>query len=317
MFMPAAGSFRYIVQARCSLTAWPKWRALHTETGQTIGTFIFEEILCHWGAVEEIVTDNGSAYVAALDWLANRYRIRHIHISAYNSQANGIVKRQHQMIHDSLVKACDGDTSKWPAAAPFVFWANRAMTCKSTGLSPFFMAHGIEPILPFNIILTTFLIPNLTKPLTTDELIVIRMRQLKKCQDDLAVIQDRILKSQHASTRQFKWKFKNTIQHTMFKPGNLILVRNSGSNTEISNKTKPRYVGPMVVIRRTHNSAYCLAKLDGAVLKLRYTTFRLVPYLARSCSSIPVTRVVDREDLATVIADDTPSPTGAMDGYDD
>ena len=92
MFMPAAGGFRYIVQARCSLTAWPKWRTLHTETGRTIGAFIFEEILCRWGAVEEIVTDNGSAYVAALDWLANRYGIRHIRISAYNSWANGIVE---------------------------------------------------------------------------------------------------------------------------------------------------------------------------------------------------------------------------------
>jgi hypothetical protein len=78
---------------------------------------------------------------------------------------------------------------------PFVFWANHTTTRKSTGLSPFFMAHGIEPILPFNIILATFLVPDLTKPLTTEELIAIRARQLEKRQDDLAAIQDRILKS--------------------------------------------------------------------------------------------------------------------------
>jgi hypothetical protein len=29
--------------------------------------------------------DNGTAYVAALDWLMDRYGIRYIHISAYNS----------------------------------------------------------------------------------------------------------------------------------------------------------------------------------------------------------------------------------------
>ena len=33
MFMPLAGRYRYITQARCSLTAWPEWRALHVETG--------------------------------------------------------------------------------------------------------------------------------------------------------------------------------------------------------------------------------------------------------------------------------------------
>ena len=57
------------------------------------------------------------------------------------------------------------------------------------------MAHSIEPILPFDIILATFLVPDLTKPLTTEELIAIRARQLEKRQDDLAAIQDRILKS--------------------------------------------------------------------------------------------------------------------------
>jgi hypothetical protein len=75
MFMPHASGFRYIVQARCSLTAWPEWCALRVETGRTLGSFIFEDILCRWGAVGEIVTDNGTTYVAALDWLSSRYGI--------------------------------------------------------------------------------------------------------------------------------------------------------------------------------------------------------------------------------------------------
>ena len=90
MFMPPAAGYRYIVQARCTLSAWPEWRALRTETGQTLNAFLFEEILRRWGVVDEIVTDNGTAYVAALDWLASRYGIRYIRISAYNSRVNGI-----------------------------------------------------------------------------------------------------------------------------------------------------------------------------------------------------------------------------------
>jgi hypothetical protein len=86
-----------------------------------LGTFIFKEILCRWGAVEQIVTDNGTAYVVALDWLSSMYGIRHIRILAYNSRANGIVERQHRTIRDSLVKACNGDASRWPAVAPFIF----------------------------------------------------------------------------------------------------------------------------------------------------------------------------------------------------
>ena len=65
---------------------------LCTETAHTLGAFIFEEILCQWGGLEEIVTDNGMPFVATLNWLTKKYHICHIRISPYNSQANGIVE---------------------------------------------------------------------------------------------------------------------------------------------------------------------------------------------------------------------------------
>jgi len=124
MHMPFASGFSYIIQACCSLTTWPKWCTLHSETGQTLGRFLFEDLLCRWGAVEEIITDNGTAYIAALDWLANKYAIQHICISPYNSRANGIVECQHWTIREFLFKTCEGNVSKWPATAAHVFWAN-------------------------------------------------------------------------------------------------------------------------------------------------------------------------------------------------
>jgi hypothetical protein len=293
MFMPHAGRFRYIVQARCSLTAWPEWCALRTETGCTLGAFLFEEILCRWGVVEEIVMDNGTAYVAALEWLAKRYGIRHIRISAYNSHANGIVEWQHRTIQESIVKACEGDISKWPTIAPFAFWADRATTRKSTGHSPFYMAHRIEPVLPFDITLATFLVPNIANPLSTVELIATRTRQLQRCEDNLTEIHSNVLKSRFESVCQFERQYKNTICDFDFRPGALVLIQNLSVETDLSRKAKPRYVGPMVVVRRTQNGSYRLAELDGTISNLRFVAFRLVPYHAHSRTSIPVTRLVD------------------------
>jgi len=185
MFMPHMGGYRYITQAQCSLTAWPKWHALQVETGQMIGAFIFEEILCQWGAVEEIVTDNSTAYVAALDWLADRYGIRHICILAYNLQANSIIERQHRTICDTILKACKGNYSHWPTFAPFTFWADCATTRKSTGFSPFYMVHGVEPILPFNLAMATFLVPDLNTPLSTKDLLIARAASSRSAQPTL------------------------------------------------------------------------------------------------------------------------------------
>jgi hypothetical protein len=60
MFMPHASGYRYIVQDPAPSPHWPEWRALRIEMRRTLGAFLFEEILCRWGAVEEIVTDNGT-----------------------------------------------------------------------------------------------------------------------------------------------------------------------------------------------------------------------------------------------------------------
>ena len=73
-----------------------------------------KEILCRWGAVAEIVTDNGSAFVAALDYLAERYKINHIRISPYNSQAHGVVECGHFNTREAIIKACKGNVNRWP-----------------------------------------------------------------------------------------------------------------------------------------------------------------------------------------------------------
>jgi len=57
--------------------------------------------------------------------------------------------------------------------APFIFWADRATTHKSTSHSPFYMTHSVKPILSFNITMVTLLIPDINELLTTDDLLAI------------------------------------------------------------------------------------------------------------------------------------------------
>ncbi|KZV84045.1 hypothetical protein EXIGLDRAFT_562985, partial [Exidia glandulosa HHB12029] len=58
--LPTSNGFKYLVHGRCDLSSWPEFRSLPTQTGETIGRFILEEILCRWGCLYEIVTDNGT-----------------------------------------------------------------------------------------------------------------------------------------------------------------------------------------------------------------------------------------------------------------
>ena len=67
--------------------------------------------------------DNGTPWVKALEYLKNKYHIKHICISGYNSRANSIIEQSHFDMHQALFKAADGDQSRWSDVFYSVLWA--------------------------------------------------------------------------------------------------------------------------------------------------------------------------------------------------
>ena len=111
---------------------------------------------------------------------------------------------------------------------------------RSTGLSPYFMAHGMEPLFPFDLVEATFLVPPLdADSSSTSDLIAWHVCQLQKCQEDLDTIRDRVLKACFTSIKHFEAMFKSRIKDFDFCPGSLILVCNSKVEKELNRKTKP------------------------------------------------------------------------------
>ena len=92
---------------------------------------------------------------------------------------------------------------------------------------------------------------------------------------------------------QFEEAHKNLIKDLNFSNGELVLVRNSQRDGNISGKTKPRYFGPMIVVWRLKGDSYVLAEMDRSWSKLRFAAFQLVPYHARDRRSIPLTRLIN------------------------
>jgi hypothetical protein len=151
----------------------PRTQEAPKENGSTIGAFIFEETSCCWGALEEIVTDNGLAFIEALNWLAEQYGIHHIRISPYNSQVNRIVERRHLDVREAIMKVCDGEERKWLTATHTIFWAEQITTRKALRHSAYYIVHGVEPLLPFDLTEATYMVP-LESAMMTTELVALR-----------------------------------------------------------------------------------------------------------------------------------------------
>jgi hypothetical protein len=296
--MPHIGTYRYVVHARCAMSSWPEGRATTADSAKVIMAFIFQEILCRWGTLDEIVTDNAAPYIAAVDLLGEQYGIRHIRISGYNSQANGIVESKHFDVREAIMKTCKGNESKWREVLPQVFWAERITIRKSTGYSPYFMVHGVHPLLPFDITEATYLAPTQDFGISTEELIAIRAQQLSKRPNELEDMRQRVAKSRQRNLEQFEKRHGSRIIDFDFESGALVLVRNTRVEESLNRKTKPRYLGPMVVVRKTKGMSYIVAELDGAQSQLRVAGFRLIPYFPRTTTSLPlISNLNDDEDF--------------------
>ena len=92
MHLPASFGKKYIIQGHCWLCTWPEFRTLTKENATALRDWMFQDLICRWGALYEIVTDNGKPFIKALAYLGKHYHINHIRISGYNSRANGIVE---------------------------------------------------------------------------------------------------------------------------------------------------------------------------------------------------------------------------------
>jgi hypothetical protein len=272
--------YKYIVCARDDLSRASEGRALKNNDSISLMRFFWEQIYCRYGAIAEVVTDNGPEVKGAFDQLLRRLKIPQVRISAYNKQANGVVERGHFIIREAIMKSVR-HRKDWPTQVPIAFFADRVTVSKVTGFSAYYLLHGIHPVLPIDLADATFLVEGFKSGMSSIDLLVLRMRQLERRQEDLDAAAKSLAKARFKSKEDFEWKYRRRLKRDFYKPGELVLVRNSEVESRLNRKTKPRYLGPYEVCRRTKGGSYVLKELDGSILQQGVAAFRLLPYVSR------------------------------------
>ena len=102
----------------------------------------------HYYSLTSIIVDNGSEFANELmTELSLLLGLKKVHVTPYNSKANGKVEVAHKTTQTILRAYIEEFKDDWDLLLPLVEFAMNTSTSKSTGFTPFYLFYGRHPIL--------------------------------------------------------------------------------------------------------------------------------------------------------------------------
>ena len=126
---------------------WPEARSLKVANADTVATFLYEEIICRFGASRTLQSDRGTHFVNELiQRLTKRFKIKHSLSSPYHPQLNRLVERFNKTLCEGIAKLAE-EEDQWNRFIQPVLFAYRTKELRISKQSPYMLVYGREPTL--------------------------------------------------------------------------------------------------------------------------------------------------------------------------
>nr|GEY27418.1 reverse transcriptase domain-containing protein [Tanacetum cinerariifolium] len=257
--LPGPGKVKFLIVAIDYFTKWIEAKPMATIMGDQIKKFVWENIVCRFGFLGEIISNNEKQLKdnPFKNW-CEKQCIHQCFASVKHPQANGLVERANRSLGEGIKAMLDERSNKWLEEISNVLWAHRTMIMSSNGETPLSLTYGTEAVIPVEIGMPT---------LRTAEVDMI------KNNEDLGINLDLLEeKREHATIQEAKSKVKmekyynTSVLNISFRPGDFVYRNNEASHAKEGGKLGPKWEGPYEVMKALGRGAYKLRGSNRSIL---------------------------------------------------
>ena len=265
--------FQYMIFATDYFSGWVCGRRLRLQTAKAVAKFVYEEVITKHGCPKEIVTDQGSQFMAdVFAVLLKIMSVKHRKSAAYNPQVNGRAERTNKIIVDTMSKLAVEYKRNWEEVFDAAMWAYNTTVIRGRKHSPFFLKYGVEARLPID-----FSIRNeLDQPEDLED----RIKKLMKLQETRGQVME-LLRMQYVK-RQKQREGHGRLRKTPLQEGTLVLRYKNPVELQEAGKMGIFWEGPFEINEAYGNGAYKLELPDGILDKTATAGRRLKEFHIRS-----------------------------------
>ena len=172
-----------LVVIKNDLIEWMKIRVLFNLRTETVAKFLWKNIICRFECFESIVMNEDLENKVVTEKLLNRYRIQIKLTSTYHASINEMIKKEHRSLINVLSKLTESKIERWSQHFHAMLWTDQIIIRDFTDVVSFRLLYKHDAILFIEIKYSIWHIMNWNKIRNTEDLLAMRVKQLKKNED--------------------------------------------------------------------------------------------------------------------------------------
>ena len=294
----------YIIIGICHFTKFVLGAATTTFSAEVTAEFLFKEVVCKFGMIQQILSDQGSNFESlTFKHLCNLIGANKTHTTTYHAPGNGITERVNKNVKPYLAKFVNSNHDDWDLFMPMVISAYNNSYHSTIGMTPYEAQFGRPSIQVSDVIMNNQL-PIGTKVSDIAEFTLALRR---------AAARINILLEENTRIAQIKQKesydrfINNKLQ---FKVGDTVKINNFHKPVGSVAAFVPKFIGPYTITSFDGELVYTLESPVLRTEKVHYNR------LSRYCMRDKTELLIPNESIYTVTQKTTVSNQAIIPGVE-